>query len=327
MKIALQPSANRDAQKHYIDTVQNKVKLSSIKKFISDTDYDALAEIYPDGNVLIWGVTPTNKSKWNKIDDGKSVSLFYKNKVFFSQALITKKIHNKKLALDLWGTDDKGNTWEYIYFLDEILPLALDIKTFNKVVGYADNFVLQGFNVLDGEKADSLYTNIDEFEELDSEIQDSKEEYVEIVDKQFKGSLDSQSKGVSRKEQGYLRNKLFGKKHTAQCALCHNEIPVKMLVAGHIKKRSKCTREEKLDAENIVMSICKFGCDDLFEKGYVLIDENGKIYSSGESIVTPFVEVYINNLVEKKCLKHNSETETYFKWHREFHESMKIKTS
>lgn len=324
MRIALQPSSNKIAQQHYIDTVQNKVQLSVIKQFLSDEDYENLISLYPDNEVMIWGVTPTNKSKWEKLIEGSSISLFYKNKVFFSQSLITKKLHNRALAIHLWDYDHNANTWEYIYFLDMLSPLALNIEDFNKAVGYADTYVLQGFNVLDGEKADTLYSRIDEFDMFDSDVDNSEDEYKEVVEKQFNGELDSQSKGVFRKEQGYLRNKLFKGKKTCKCAICHNEFPIQMLVAGHIKKRSKCTREEKLDVENIAMPVCKFGCDDLFEKGYIRVNNEGFIYSSNTKGLTEYVKKHITSLSDIKCLNHNDKTEGYFKWHREFHESAKI---
>ena len=74
--------------------------------------------------------------------------MFCKNKTIFSSGVTTYKVHNKKLAVDLWGFDINGQTWEYIYFLDEILSLNISISEFNKCVGYQPNFIIQGFNVL-----------------------------------------------------------------------------------------------------------------------------------------------------------------------------------
>lgn len=325
MRIALQPSSNTIAQQHYIDTIQNKVRLESIKEYLNENEYKELKLLYPNEMLMIWGVTPTNESKWDKLEEGRSVSLFYKNKKFFSQALITKKLHNEKLAKHLWDVDEKGNTWEYIYFLDKVSPLDLDIEVFNRTVGYAENYVLQGFNVLEGEKAEALYSNIDEFDSYDSDVDDSEDEYIEIVNKQFDGELESETKGVVRKEQGYLRNRMFKKNKTAKCSLCHNDFPVEMLVAGHIKKRSKCTREEKLDVDNIAMPVCKFGCDELFERGYIRVNEDGGVFSTNEYNATDFLWKYILRVMENKCLSHNNLTEKYFKWHRDYHESAWIK--
>jgi hypothetical protein len=59
-----------------------------------------------------------------------------------------------------------------------------------------------------------------------------------------------------RLEQGYLRSKLFGIAEVATCSLCGLSMPVSLLVAAHIKPRSECSRSERLDADNIVASMC-----------------------------------------------------------------------
>ena len=67
MKIALQPSANKEAQKNYNKTIHNKVNLDSIESNISQTDYQELLKIYPDKQLMIWGVTSLNLSKWDNL--------------------------------------------------------------------------------------------------------------------------------------------------------------------------------------------------------------------------------------------------------------------
>ena len=42
MKIILQPSSNKESQKHYRDTVQKKVSLDDIKDAIRKADYEYL---------------------------------------------------------------------------------------------------------------------------------------------------------------------------------------------------------------------------------------------------------------------------------------------
>ncbi|GIN91112.1 hypothetical protein J22TS1_21630 [Siminovitchia terrae] len=54
------------------------------------------------------------------------------------------------------------------------------------------------------------------------------------------------------------------------------EFPISFLIASHIKNRSFCKNEKKPDYKNILVPMCKFGCDDLFEKGYISVI-NGKI--------------------------------------------------
>ncbi|HBV88091.1 MAG TPA: hypothetical protein DEF42_15890 [Desulfosporosinus sp.] len=106
--------------------------------------------------VQIWGVNPgttiANENKWLRIKSGDIV-LFSANKRIFSSGIVTDKLHNKNLAKELWGMNDDNQTWEYIYFLKDINEQNIEITEFNQAVGYASNYVIQGFSVLDGEKS------------------------------------------------------------------------------------------------------------------------------------------------------------------------------
>ncbi|MBO1519549.1 hypothetical protein [Oceanisphaera pacifica] len=63
--------------------------------------------------------------------------------------------------------------------------------------------------------------------------------------------LDFDSTTKSRKEQAFLRAHISGGRLQATCVLCENEYPLEFLVAAHIKKRSECSKSEKLDFDNI----------------------------------------------------------------------------
>ena len=60
--------------------------------------------------------------------------------------------------------------------------------------------------------------------------------------------------------------------------------------------------------------MCKFGCDNLYEKGYIGVKE-GKIVKIKIGLTTKSTELYIKKLVNKNCLKWDSSTESYFSWH------------
>ena len=79
----------------------------------------------------------------------------------------------------------------------------------------------------------------------------------------------------SRREQGILRRWLFEGKITEHCAICSDEHAVSALRAAHKKKRSQCTEAERRDP-HIVMSVCVFGCDFLYEERHIVI-ENGMV--------------------------------------------------
>ncbi|MBX9967219.1 HNH endonuclease [Priestia aryabhattai] len=264
----------------------------------------------------MWGVTAgvnnVNANKWNKIQPA-DVTFFSANKVLYSYGFVTYKIHNKALAQHLWDFNSKGETWEYIYFLDELREHDIPVSLFNKIVGYSKKYLVQGFTVLDEEKSNALLGYFD----LESEtaIQPvSDDEYREIVESFDLATLDIEGKGKRRAEQGFLRKTLFGNRTLGMCGVCGKEYPISFLVAAHIKKRSFCTNEEKLDYKNIVMPMCKFGCDDLYEKGYITIN-NGQVKVNNKIITEP-LNNYLNSIEGRECEYWNKSTFKYFEWHR-----------
>lgn len=318
-RVILQPTGNKDAREHYIDTLVRPVDILRIKPFVSQEEFNHLKELYPNGLVPTWGVTAgvknVNANKWGNIQPA-DVTFFSANKVLYSYGFVTYKIHNKSLAEHLWEFNSKGETWEYIYFLDEIREHDIPVSLFNDIVGYSEKYLVQGFTVLDEDKSGALLSYFD----LESEtaIQPvSEDEYRYIVESFNIDTLDIEGKTKSRAEQGFLRKALFGNKTIGECGICGKEYPIPFLVAAHIKKRSFCTNEEKLDYKNIVMPMCKFGCDDLFEKGYIMLVKGTVLVNKKMS--TDPLNRYLQTIEGRKCEYWNENTDKYFKWHRNHH--------
>lgn len=136
----------------------------------------------------------------------------------------------------------------------------------------------------------SSYAPISTKEETKKNIKDI------IGDLEQSASLDSEIKGKARKEY-----------------------PIDLLVAAHIKKRAFCSIEERLGIENIAIPMCQFGCDDLFEKGYITV-LNGEIISLVNTDNLPeSVRDYIEDLQGKECLTRNNDNAEYFEWHLNYH--------
>jgi hypothetical protein len=132
------------------------------------------------------------------------------------------------------------------------------------------------------------------------------------------GALDAPVLRYVRTEQRELRNRLIDNRKLAHCDLCGHEVPVELLVAAHIKKRQACTDAEKRDLVNIGMLACKFGCDDLYELGYVTVDETGVI-----TTVEPRAEQHgkqtsdaVDRLNGLRCSAFTPANVDYFDWHR-----------
>lgn len=138
-----------------------------------------------------------------------------------------------------------------------------------------------------------------------------------------KGELDTYIVSKRRKEQKKLRDELFEGLTTSICGICGEEYPVDLLVVAHIKKRSEASKNERLD-KNIVIPMCKFGCDDLFENGYITVVD-GYILSAKNKLTTPALTRVINKLISRKCHSWNENNSKFFEWHHCHHRSKQSK--
>lgn len=322
-RVIVQPVGSKGKdEENYQNTIINPVPISKIKEYVNENHVENLKEIYEDGDTYVWGATPSkngrNQNYWKEMEEGHTILLSGGGKIFAS-AVITYKLQNENLAAELWGYDDQGRTWEYIYFLDEIKKEDIPYERYNKILGYSKKNIIQGLNVLDEEKSIKLLDSLD----LGSETYVPKVEKEEIekgIEKEYKieGSVDSETIAVRRNEQNYLRKVLFEGSKKERCGICNRLYPVSFLFAAHIKKRAKCEPEEKKDIENIAMPMCKFGCDDLYEKGYITV-EDGKVTKLLEETTTPYIEDYIEDIIGNECEYWDEDTKEYFQWHKEYH--------
>jgi hypothetical protein len=332
-RVILQPAGSAAAQKNFTNTVEAPVPLSIIKPHVSPVEFKDLSALYPSGKVPTWGITPgtgeANRGKWERVEIG-SIVLFSGTELgerlgradVFASGVVAYKLRSKSLATHLWGTDQNGQTWEYIYFLDEIKALSIPYRAFNKTADYAPNtpdFPIRQFTILDGERSARVISSFD----LESDVHVppvTEEEFKKAV-KEFDPTrpLDVNAKTKARTEQQFLRNYHLGGKKFARCLLCVEEYPVPFLVTAHIKKRSYCSTEERLDKGNVVMPMCKFGCDELFERGYVAVVDKGQIVPATTRDITPAVDEYLNKIAGGTCPHWGTGSSPYFEWHRKFH--------
>ncbi|HDR7164634.1 TPA: HNH endonuclease [Bacillus cereus] len=320
--IILQPTGKENFKDD--STMAIGIDLSQIQRFINKKDFEEISKIYKNGKAYLWGDRPgvSNEREWNKIKIG-DIALFYGKKKFFTSATVTYKIRNSNLARNLWGENKEGETWEYIYFLDEIRRQSIDIDTFNTLLGYKIDNTIRGFRLLDEEKSD-IVMNTFEFDStthVPAITKEQAEKDLEVVINELEqnSSMEREVTGRARREQNIIRGYLFGIKKTCNCGICGEEYPVDLLVAAHIKKRAHCSRQEKLDIKHIAIPMCKFGCDDLFEKGYIGV-QKGEVISLVDTKYLPkSVKGYIENIQGKTCDRWNIDNDKYFEWHTNYH--------
>lgn len=136
--------------------------------------------------------------------------------------------------------------------------------------------------------------------------------YRQRLIKSGKDGTDREQSGLTRKEHPILREWLFDGKLVEKCAVCGEEYSVVSLVTAHKKKRADCSGNERTDPY-IVMPLCLFGCDHLYERGYLYV-QNGKVSKGLAEDVTAKEESIIRELagkaLDEKWLKGD---ESYFR--------------
>ena len=119
--------------------------------------------------------------------------------------------------------------------------------------------------------------------------------------------------GNVRGEQSELRRRLLRNRLEAPCSVCGEVLPEHMLVAAHIKKRSKCSRQEKLDPQVVVL-MCKLGCDALYEYGYLSV-ANGIVTTRHRATDPEKITQLLGRLNGRDFLEWTLSRSRYFDWH------------
>lgn len=166
------------------------------------------------------------------------------------------------------------------------------------------------------------HIGMSETAELLEEIENNpelEEEHVALLD--GIEATDTTRTTTVRVEQPRLRRALFGNEETATCCICHSEVPNHgaYIWCAHIKRRSVADENERRDV-NIVAGMCKFGCDTLYERGDLVVDENGVVRENlRASNDLPSLRDKMAELDGNEVLNYSSLNAGYYEWHRESH--------
>ncbi|MEV4078767.1 hypothetical protein AB0J43_00555 [Nonomuraea fuscirosea] len=143
------------------------------------------------------------------------------------------------------------------------------------------------------------------------ELDEFDDDPIIVVD----GSTDVARTAFARKEQRQIRRLKFGGRTALRCDLCGRTLPRRLVHAAHVKRRADASHGERLDLRN-VMAACLFGCDALFEHGYVYVDADGLIRTSSTTAELEDLKGLADQISGRHCAHHRAETEAYFASHR-----------
>jgi len=128
------------------------------------------------------------------------------------------------------------------------------------------------------------------------------------------GETDAATIGRRRREQARLRAYLLGGRADSCCDICGREFPAALLVAAHIVPRAVSSDAHRKDFASIAMLACSLGCDDLFELGYIVVDEAGLV-QAGRVADTPALASAVDQLANRVCAAHSERTAADFAGH------------
>lgn len=132
----------------------------------------------------------------------------------------------------------------------------------------------------------------------------------------FEGPTDTTVVTKRRREQPKLRKYLLNRGELEVCAICGTSLPPEFLDVAHIKKRSLASDEERQD-ENIVLPMCTFGCDTLFEYGWIGVDDGIVVPIRKDG--TDWLVNKISELLGKRVPSWYGPAQVYFRWHSIHH--------
>ena len=224
-----------------------------------------------------------------------------------------------------------SNVIKYIAYIEGFKPFKKeinyrDIKNCSKTDdGPTEKGTLSQLSIIQLDKL-KLSKFLD-YEFFNSKYKTSKNKiaskYKDLIDKASKlNSTDGEPiQSTKREEHYYARKLLFFEKNEDKCACCHNMLPIDLLVCAHIKKRSECSDFERKDIENIVFPMCSFGCDKLYESGYIYVDRGIIKIRDINRIKQEDLKLKLLKIKGNKCLSYNDNNSIYFNYHKKHHKN------
>jgi len=324
--VALQPATPNEAHTaaHYRKTVVNPITLDNYRDQIPADQMSVLRDRYPSGTARLWGLSHGKRSTkfelWQQLTPGTKV-LFYTggpDKTFTALATITYTVENEALGRALWSLDPDDDTpFKYLYFLDDVRAVTLPYTELIPFIRTKLEWKLdhqRSFGLLGAKQSTALLDYLGIVE--DSSPVPDPDAYAVSVHSAIENT-DRAYTAIYRQEQRFLRALLLPNS-TACCDLCGREFDSRYLRAAHIKKRAACSETERLDAKNIVMIACLFGCDGLYEAGHIGVNPHGHIVLSPALRPNGPEHDYAQTVLNgRRCTKWTAApaSRSYFDWH------------
>jgi hypothetical protein len=284
------------------------ISVEGLREYLTAEEYTYLEEL---GSPLIMRGTDAgndgrNKRTWAEMKVGDFALVAWHGHIEAAGEIVMRK--------DSSGLARSRNhsKYHFLYFLRNVERLHIPYGRINSVLAYKTRNSFQRFGGLDQQRSGAV---LDLLRELAPTLRLLSKDT--LVDRALEGDMDHRTEVSRRCEQGLLRRLYFGNGNEGRCEICGRVFPIEFLVAAHIKRRANCSDEERRDAYRNIIPACRFGCDELFERGYILGIE-GVFTKSKAKSATPTIDTYIS-FIEGRPVQTWDRRRKYFQWHAKHH--------
>lgn len=323
--LVLQPAGDK-ARENLRRTVLTPVNRSVWAEYLPDADRAALEREHPSGSVPMWGTTAgargQMRGKWERMAPGDLVLFLARNHAFLA-ATVTHKWSSASLADVLWPRKKSGDRqvpWELMFSFTRPTPVRISYSDLAAAARTDGPLGTREFNVYPSPISDRVAAllDVDQRALIRARTSIDFDEIVRSFD-----AVDAEATTRRRLEQAYLRDLILPGEQ-GRCDLCSREMASMFLVAAHIKRRSLCSFDEKRDLPAIAMAACRFGCDELFERGLITVGTTGSILRSN-AMTDSTAKAYWNEHLRGRQVwrwEERSGSHPYFAAHRALHQSL-----
>ena len=125
-------AGNRNARKHLSDSIERPVDPEIVFGTFPEHQHEELREVCEWGNgFYAWGTVPGqyNTPNWQAMKPGDFVFCVYDATYHYVCRLVAK-YDNEQFAETVWKRDEKGRTWQLMYFLTEPVEVGRRLSEF-----------------------------------------------------------------------------------------------------------------------------------------------------------------------------------------------------
>jgi hypothetical protein len=139
------PAANPEARQHLEESIEHPLAPARI----AGTPAGALVgtTIAAD-DIRCWGATPgsSNRRNWERMQAGDVCLIYGGGGEFRWWGRVLDKVRDAAAAMEIWGTNARGETWEYMYFLElSEFPVPVSLARVASDAGYDPAWRPRGF--------------------------------------------------------------------------------------------------------------------------------------------------------------------------------------